>query len=217
MDVLLIVSNVQQVPPDQLAASQEETDSSNRFVHILGYLDQLKVRVTACSLSLWCTCRILEIVDDVLNVVEVAPEKPFEFAAPDFGVRVEEPPEDLDAEKLFAPDLGALLSQVMTSTAASMQMEEMPEVPSAAISLSSTLLRGDNGTRRLISISVFVRDSLFQERASMTMDNRTREIVRSIVVDLSLRSGGKVISIAAPPNSNVVRPRFTKTMVSCYK
>ena len=51
MDVLLIVSNVQQAPPDQLAASHEETGSSNRFVHILGYLDQLKVRVTACSLS----------------------------------------------------------------------------------------------------------------------------------------------------------------------
>ena len=177
------------------------------------------MRVTACLLSFWCTYRILRIVDDVLNVVEVAPEKPFEFAAPYFGVRVEEPPEHLDDEKLFAPDLGALLSQVMASTAASMQMEEMPvpEVPSAAISLSSTLLRGDNGTRRLISISVFVRDSLFQERASMTTDNRTREIVGSIVVDLSLRSGGKVIPIAEPPNSNVVRPRFTKTMVSCYK
>ena len=175
------------------------------------------MRVTACSLSFWCTYRILRIVDDVLNVVEVAPEKPFEFAAPYFGVQVEEPLEDLDDEKLFAPDLGALLSQVMTSTAASMQMEEMPEVPSAAISLLSALLRGDNGIRRLISISVFVRDSLFQERASMTTDNRTREIVGSIVVDLSLRSGGKVIPIAKPPNSNVVRPRFTKTMVSCYK
>ena len=32
MDVLSIVSNVQQVSPDQLADSQEETDSSNRFV-----------------------------------------------------------------------------------------------------------------------------------------------------------------------------------------
>ena len=105
----------------------------------------------------------------------------------------------------------------MNRTAASMQMEELPKVPSAAISLLSTLLRGNNGTRRLISISVFVCDSLFQERASMTMDNRTREIVGSIVVDLSLRSGGKVLSIAKPQNSNVVQPRFTKTMVSCYK
>ena len=176
------------------------------------------MRETACSLSFWCTYRILRIVDDVLNVVEVAPEKPFEFAAPDFGVRVEEPSEDLDDEKLFAADLGALLSQVMTSTAASMQMEEMPEVPSAAISLSPTLLRrGDNGMRPRISTLVFVRDSLFQERDDKSMDNHTREIVGSIVVDLSLRSGGKVIPIAKPPNSNVVRPRFTKTMVSCYK
>ena len=175
------------------------------------------MRVTACLLSFWCTYRILRIVDDVLNVVEVAPEKPFEFAAPYFGVRVEEPPEHLNDEKLFAPDLGALLSQVMNRTTASMQMEEMPEVPSAAISLSSTLLRGDNGTRRLISISLFVRDSLFQERASMTTNNCTRVIVGSIIVDLSLRSSGKIIPIAAPPNSNVVRPRFTKTMVSCYK
>ena len=175
------------------------------------------MKVTACLLSFWCTYRILRIVDDVLNVVKVAPEKPFEFAAPYFGVRVEEPPEDLDDEKLFAPNLGVLLNQVMTSTAASMQMEEIPEVPSAAISLLSTLLRGNNGTRRLISILVFIRDSLFQERASMTMDSRTREIVGSIVVDLSLQSGGNVIPIAAPPNSNAVRPRFTKTMVSCYK
>ena len=175
------------------------------------------MRVTACLLSFWCTYRILRIVDDVLNVVEVAPEKPFEFAAPYFGVRVEEPPENLDDEKLFVPDLGALLSKVMTSTAASMQMEDMPEVPSAAISLLSTLLRGDNGTRRLVSTSVFVRDSLFQEWTSMTMGNCTREIVGSIVVDISLRSGGKVIPIAKPPNSNVVRPRFTKTMVSSYK
>ena len=36
MDVLLIVNNVQQVSPDQLAASQEETNSSGRFVHTLG-------------------------------------------------------------------------------------------------------------------------------------------------------------------------------------
>ena len=189
------------------------------FCMLLGkYLDQLTVRVTACSLSFWCTYRILRIVDDILNVVEVAPEKPFEFAAPDFGVRVEEPPEDLDDEKLFAPDLGALLSQVMTNTAASMQIEEVPEVPSAAISFSPTLLRrGSNGMRPRISTSIFIRDSLFQERDNMSMEYLTREIVGSIVVDLSLRSGGKVIPIAAHPNSNIVRPHFTKTMVSCYK
>ena len=144
-------------------------------------------------------------MSDVLNVVEVAPEKPFEFAAPYFCIRVEEPPEDLDDGKLFAPNLGALLSQVMNRTAASVQMEEMPEVPSAAISLLSTLLRDNNG------------NSLFQERASMTTDNRTREIAGNIVVDLSLWSGGKVIPIPASSNSNVVQPHFTKTMVSCYK
>ena len=63
-------------------------------------------------------------MNDVLNVVKVAPEKPFEFAAPYFGVRVEDPPEDLDDEELFAPNLGTLLSQVMNRTAARMQMEE---------------------------------------------------------------------------------------------
>ena len=47
MDVLLIVSNVQQVPPDQLAASQEETDSSNRFV--------LLMAENECSLELHLT------------------------------------------------------------------------------------------------------------------------------------------------------------------
>ena len=41
MDVLSIVSNVQQVPPDQVAASQEETDSSNRFVHALARVNTL--------------------------------------------------------------------------------------------------------------------------------------------------------------------------------
>ena len=194
--------------------------SSNPYpLHALyQYFDQLKLRVTACSLSFWCTYRILRIVDGILNVVEVAPEKPFEFAAPGFGVRVEEPPEDLDDEKLFAPDLGALLSQVLTSTTASMQMEEMPEVPSAAISLSPTLVRrGNNGMRPRISTSVFIRDSLFQERDNKSMEYRTREIVGSIVVDLSLQSGGKGIPIAKPPNSNVVQPHFTKTMVSCDK
>ena len=32
MDVLSIVSNVQQVPAEELEASQEQTQSSNRFV-----------------------------------------------------------------------------------------------------------------------------------------------------------------------------------------
>ena len=153
-------------------------------------------------------------MDDVLNVVEVAPEKPFEFSAPDFGVRVEEPPEDLDDEKLFASELGDLLSQVMTSTAASMQME----MPSATIALSSTLLSQDsNGSRPRISTSVFVRDSLFQQQASTAMDNSTREIVGGIVVDVSLQSDGKVKEVVQSPNSNVVQLHFTKSMVRWCK
>ena len=36
MDVLSIVSNVQQVPVEELAASQEQTGSSDRFVFAYG-------------------------------------------------------------------------------------------------------------------------------------------------------------------------------------
>ena len=32
MDILSIVNNVQQVPSEELAASQEQTDTSTRFV-----------------------------------------------------------------------------------------------------------------------------------------------------------------------------------------
>ena len=159
---------------------------------------------------LFYTHRILGIVEDVLNVVEVTPEKPFEFAAPDFGVRVEDPPEDLDLKESYAPDLGALLSQVMGSTTASM---ETPEVPPAAVTLSSALLERDSkGNRPRISTSVFARDSLFRQRDSFRT-NRPREIVGGIVVDLSLRSDGQVKTVLRPPNSNVVRPSFTKSMV----
>ena len=159
-------------------------------------------------------CRILRIVEDVLDVVEVAPDDPFEYAAPDFGVRVEKLPDDLGIDEPYVPDLGALMSQVMTSPAASMQME----MPSATIALSSTLLSQDNnGSRLCISISVFAHDSLFQQRASMAMDNRTREIVGGIVVDVSLRSGRKVKEVVQPPNSNVAQLRFTKSMVRWCK
>ena len=151
--------------------------------------------------------RILDIVDDVLNVVEVTPEKPFEFAAPDFGVRVEDPPEDLDEKDTYSPDLGALLSQVMSSTTTNM---EMPEVPRAEVTLSSTLLkRDDTGSRPRVSTSVFARDSLFQQR----MNNRTSEIVGSIVVDLTLRTSRGAQNVFKPPNSNVVQPKFTKSLV----
>ena len=93
------------------------------------------------------------IVDNVLNVVEVAPDEPFEFVALDFGVSVEEPPEYLGINEPYVPDLGAFMSQIMTSTAASMQMDEIPEIPSATIFLSSILLSQDrNGNKPCISV-----------------------------------------------------------------
>ena len=156
--------------------------------------------------------RILKIVDDVLNVVEVTPERPFEFAATDFGVRVEDPPKDLDEEDTYSLDLGALLSQVMSNTTTSM---EMPEVPSAAVTLSSTLLqRDDKGNRPRVSTAVFARDSLFRQRDSFSRrNNRTTEILGSIVVDLTLRTNRGVQNVFKPTNSNVVRPQFTKSLV----
>ena len=156
--------------------------------------------------------RILEIVEDVLNVVMVTPDDPFEFAAPDFGVRVEDPPEDLGEEESYSPNLEALLSQVMHSTTTSM---EMPELPSAAVTLSSTLLLPDDmGNRPQISTSLFARDSLFQQRESFSrMNNRAREIVGGIVLDLTLRSNRVVKTVLGPPNSNVVQPRFNKSVV----
>jgi len=154
----------------------------------------------------------LEIVDDVLNVVEVTPDDPFQFSAPDFGVRVEEPPENLDEMESFSPNLETLLSQVMSSTTTNM---EMSEVPSAAVTLSSTLLqRDDTGNRPRISTSVFARDSLFRQRDSFTRrNNRSNEIVGGIVLDLTLRTEGEVRTVSRRPNSNIVRPRFTKSVV----
>ena len=35
MNILSIVSNVQQVPAEQVAESQRKTNSSNRFAHML--------------------------------------------------------------------------------------------------------------------------------------------------------------------------------------
>ena len=154
----------------------------------------------------------MEFVEDVLNVVEVTAEDPFEFAAPDFGVRVEDPPEDLGETETFSPDLGALLIQVMSSTTTS---TEMSEVPSAAVTLSSTLLqRDDKGNRPRISTSVFARATLFQQRDSFNRRNSlANQIVGGIVLDLTLRSKGEVKTVLGTPNSNLVRPRFTKSMV----
>ena len=80
-------------------------------------------------------------MEDVLDVVEVAPDDPFEFAAPEFGVRVEEPPEDLGEEESFTPNITALLSEIMSSNTGNMRMDTMPEVPPAQVALSSTVLR----------------------------------------------------------------------------
>ena len=155
-------------------------------------------------------------MDSVLNVVVVTPEDPFQFAASEFGVRVEDPPEDLGEEDTFTPNIAALLSQVMNITAANMLMEEMLELPPAMANLSSTLLsRNTAGSRPRISAAVYGRDALFQERPSfIARNNRETERVGSIVIDISLRLNRSMINISAPPNSNIVRPSFTKSMVS---
>ena len=173
----------------------------------------LQSLLIACSeLSFNYSDRILAIVETVLNVVDVAPGDPFQFAAPEFGVHVESPPEDLRKEDAFTPNIAGLLSQIMNITLANMPMGELPELPGATVNLSSTLLsRNTTGSRPLVSAAIYGRDSLFQERPR---NNREIERVGSIIVDISLRSNGSVISISRAPNSNVVRPSFTKSMVS---
>ena len=159
--------------------------------------------------------RLLGAVEDVLNVVEVTPETPFVFAAPEFGVRVEGPPEDLGEEESFTPNITGLLNDIMSSTAGNMPMKEVPELPPAKVTLASTLLNQDNnGSRPSISMSIFGRDSLFQQRSSFIIRNKLQqEKVGGIVLDITLRLNGKVMNIDLPPNSNVVRPTFTKSMV----
>ena len=169
-----------------------------------------------CTVFILHICRLLEFVEDVLNVVEVTPDDPFEFASPKFGVRVENPPLDLNTMETFAPNITALFSRIMSNTTGSKQMEVMPELPSASVTLGSTLLLLDSNESRLhISTSIYGRDSLFQQRQSfITRTNRERERVGSIVLDVTLRQKGTVTSILRSPNSNIVRPSFTKSMVS---
>ena len=152
----------------------------------------------------------------VLNFVEVTPENPFQFAAPEFGVRVEDPPEDLGEEETFSPNLASLLAEIMSRAAANQQMEEIPELPPAMVLLASTLLTPDNnGTRPRISAAVYGRDSLFQQRSGFIANNNLETvIVGSIVVDISLRRNGSVLPILRPPNSNIVIHNFTKSMAS---
>ena len=168
-----------------------------------------------CAWSYFSFGRIFAIVEMVLNVVEVTPGNPFQFAVPEFGVRVEDPPEDLGKEETFSPNLASLLAEIINRTAANQQMDEIPELPPAMVSLASTLLTPDsNGTRPRISAAVYGRDSLFQQRSSfIARNNLETVIVGSIVVDISLRRNGSVLNISRPPNSNVVIQNFTKSMV----
>ena len=158
--------------------------------------------------------RIIDTVELVLNVVEVAPGDPFQFAAPEFGVHVEEPPSVLGADDTFTPNISGLFGQIMNISLANLPMGERPELPPAMVNLSSSLLsRNATGSRPSISVAIYGRDALFQERPSIPA-SRATEIVGSIIIDVSLRMNGTVVSISRPPNTNVVRPTFTKSMVN---
>ena len=156
--------------------------------------------------------RILDFVKQVLNFVEVAPDEPFEFAAHEFGVQVEEPPDDLEEEGSFTPNITTLLNDIMSRTGRTM---EMPELPPAKVTLASTLLSPDaNGRRPHISTSIFGRDSLFQQRSSfIKRKKRSQQKVGGIILDISLRLDGAVMNIFRSLNSNIVRPSFTKSIV----
>ena len=161
--------------------------------------------------------RLLEFVEDVLNVVEVAPGDPFEFADLEFGVRVEDPPLNLDTEETFAPNITALFNQILNITMTNMQIETITELPPAMVTLSSALLypADNNGSRLRISTSIYGRDSLFQQRQSFSRGNNPeRQRIGSIVLDVSLRQNGRIVNVSSSPSSNVVRPSFTKTRVS---
>ena len=158
--------------------------------------------------------RIFDVVELVLNVVDVAPGDPFQFAAPEFGVHVEEPPSVLGADDTFTPNISGLFGQIMNISLANLPMGERPELPPAMVNLSSSLLsRNATGSRPSISVAIYGRDALFQERPSIPA-SRATEIVGSIIIDVSLRMNGTVVSISRPPNTNVVRPTFTKSMVN---
>ena len=153
---------------------------------------------------------------DVLDVVQVAPDKPFEFAGPQFGVRVEDPPKDLGEKESFAPNVTALLSQIMSSNTGNRRVEQMPEVPPAQVALSSIALRTKGNEKQpRVSTSVFVTDKLFQQRGAFTKkSNQKDRSVGSIILDISVRTNGKVQNVDYPMNSNIVKPQFTKTSVS---
>ena len=168
------------------------------------------------DIAFYSNCRILEIVKDVLDVVEVAPDKPFEFSSPQFGVRVENPPADLGEKESFVPNLTTLLNQIMSSRAEEMDKEDMPEIPSAEVALSSDLIKPkEGGSQPTVSTSVFVTDKLFQQRnAYIKKGNVTDRDVGGIILDISVRAEGRVQEVNYPRNSNIVKPKFTKSLVS---
>ena len=154
-------------------------------------------------------------MDEVLNVVEVAPDKPFEFASTQFAVRVEDPPADLGEEETFTPNIAALLTQIMRSNGGNKE-EETPEVPPAEVALSSTLLRPkENESQPRLSTSLFITDKLFQERANIARNGRpAARFVGSIILDVAVRVDRKVRNVEGSYRSNLVQPEFTKTSVS---
>ena len=140
-------------------------------------------------------------MDNVLSVIatKVTPGNPFQFATPEFGVRVEDPSEELgENADTFTPNITDLLSQIMNRS--------LENVPPAMVDISSTLLNDTTGSIPRISVAIYGRDALFQERSNFS--NRK---VGSIITDISLRSlDGRVKTIDHPTNSNIVRPTFAK-------
>ena len=159
--------------------------------------------------------RLLQVVDAVLNTVETTPEKPFEFAAPQLGVRVEDPPL-LDEEEFFQPNFTGLLSKISTESSDSMQTDELPLV---MVSLASAVLQQNdssgNGTSTRVAIVIYRSDALFQQRVPLTStDSLLVRQVGSIILDISLRRNDMVENVESDNNSNIVRPFFMKTTVS---
>lgn len=143
-------------------------------------------------------------MDNVLSVIasKVAPGNPFQFDAPEFGVHVEDPSEELgENANIFTPNITDLLSRIINRT--------LENVPPAMVGISSTLLNDTTGSIPRISVAIYGSDALFQERSSFTAGS-SRE-VGSIITDISLRSlNGRVKTIVRPTNSNIVRPTFAK-------
>ena len=154
-------------------------------------------------------------MDAVLNAVETTPEKPFEFAAPQLNVRVEDPPL-LDEEEFFQPNLTGLLSKISTESSDSMQTDELPLV---MVSLASAVLQQNdssgNGTSTRVATVIYRSDALFQQRVPLTStDSSLVRQVDSIILDISLRRNDMMENVESDNNSNIVRPFFMKTTVS---